>query len=61
MLESGHSEFREYKQRMSVKQWKEILLANKDSIIFRGIVRPLKAKSLGYGVVEVSKDFSDRN
>lgn len=43
-----------YTQRMTSKEWKEILLEEKDSIIIAGNLRQLVAKSLGSGVVEIS-------
>ncbi|MCK4815454.1 hypothetical protein KA005_06775 [bacterium] len=41
-------------QRLTCKEWKEVLLEYKDRIIVKGRVRQLVAKNLGYGVVEVS-------
>lgn len=54
-LDGGHSVSEDYKQRVPVKMWRQILLENRDTIIFNGTVRQLVAKNLGYGVVEVSK------
>lgn len=51
----GHWIFEDYRQRMTTKQWKELLLAEEDMIIFKGRLRHLVAKSLGCGVVEIYK------
>jgi len=55
ILDNQHWEFRDYKQRITTKQWKELLLDDNDSVIFRGQVTKLKGKNLGYGVVEITK------
>lgn len=44
---------RGFKERMTTKQWKDILLKEEDKVIVRGVLRQVKAKNLGYGVVEV--------
>lgn len=54
-LSESHYVIEDFKQRMSVKDWKEVLLNDMDTIIFRGEIRQLGAKNLGYGVVEVYK------
>ena len=56
MLSSNHWKVENYKERMTTKEWKQILLNNQDSIIFHGNFYRLKAKSLGHGVVEVYKE-----
>lgn len=43
-----------YTQRMTSKEWKDILLEEKDTIIIAGELRQIVAKSLGSGVVEIS-------
>ncbi len=58
MLNDNHWRVPDYRQRITTKEWKKILLHDSDQIIFRGNPVPLKAKNLGYGVVEVSKDLS---
>lgn len=45
-----------YKQRMTTREWKSLLLEYDDSVIFHGRLRKLKARSLGAGVVEVFKE-----
>lgn len=50
----------EFKQRMTTKQWKKLLLEGEDKLIFRGKVTQLVAKKLGYGVVEVSKNLEEK-
>jgi hypothetical protein len=47
-----------YRQRMTTKEWKDILLREEDKLIFHGTLVPLRAKRLGFGVVEVSKVLS---
>jgi hypothetical protein len=43
---------------MSYEDWREILLAGGDQIIYKGQMVPLVATDLGYGVVEVAKQLS---
>jgi hypothetical protein len=40
---------------MTAKEWRQVLLNGQDSIIFAGTPTRLIARSLGFGVVEVSK------
>ena len=54
-LDDGLWATEDYRQRMTAKQWRQILLDGNDKVIFRGVVRCLIAKNLGYGVVEVFK------
>lgn len=51
----NHYKMENYTERMTTAQWKAILLAYRDSVVFKGCVRRLVAKRLGAGVVEVSK------
>ena len=51
----GHWEAEDYKQRVTTKEWREILLDGDDRMIFHGRVRQLVGKKLGAGVVEISK------
>jgi hypothetical protein len=55
-LNENHWKSEYYKQRLSVKDWKMVLLHNDDNLIFEGRNRKLIAKKLGFGVVEVSKE-----
>ena len=55
LLSQNHWVMESFVERMTAKQWKEILLTERDSIIFKGNMRRLKARRLGYGVVEVYK------
>jgi hypothetical protein len=55
ILHENHWVKESFTQRITAKNWKLLLLNNDDNIIFEGLVRCLKAKRLGYGVVEVSK------
>ena len=58
ILSDNHWRIPDFRQRITTKQWKQLLLDENDRIIFKGHIRPLKAKSLGAGVVEITKDFS---
>ena len=55
ILTDGHWNSEVYAQRMTTRCWKLLLLNNDDQITYKGHVRRLIAKKLGYGVVEVSK------
>jgi hypothetical protein len=55
ILDERHWKFSDFKQRIQTKDWKYLLLNNDDNIIFRGNFCHLKAKNLGYGIVEVQK------
>lgn len=45
-----------FRQRMTMKDWKILLLNHDDSVIFKGKLRKLKVKHLGVGVVEIFKE-----
>lgn len=53
---NAHWRFENYRQRMTIKQWRELLLNEDDKLIFCGHLRQLRAKNLGVGVVEVYKE-----
>jgi len=53
--EQAHWEMENFKQRITRKEWKAILLNGDDTLIFQGNIRQLKAKNLGVGVIEISK------
>jgi hypothetical protein len=53
--DQAHWLYENYVQRMTTKEWKQVLLNEDDTIIFKGRLWRLKARSLGYGVVEVRK------
>lgn len=57
VLSQNHWTLASYRERMTTKQWREVLLQGNDTIIFRGNVCKLKAENLGAGVVEVYKDM----
>jgi hypothetical protein len=61
MLSNNHWVLEEFSQRMTTKEWKQILLDEQDKIIFKGYMRRLVAKRLGAGVVEVSKKKPDKD
>jgi len=54
-LSNNHWTIESYTQRMTVKDWKKILLDDRDHPIVAGRLRQLEAKRLGVGVVEVYK------
>ena len=56
LKDNAHWKSETFRQRMTAKDWRTILLEGDDSIIFEGKTRRLKAKSLGVGVVEVYKE-----
>jgi hypothetical protein len=56
VLDAQHWKFENYKQRISSKQWRELLLHDDDKIIFKGRVTRLVGKNLGCGVYEVEKE-----
>ena len=58
ILDERHWKFADYRQRITSKQWKALLLNYDDNVIFRGCVTQLIGKSLGSGVVEISKKLS---
>lgn len=60
MRDDRHWQKENYKQRMTVGEWKHILIAGDDKIIFHGKLRQLKAKRLNYGMVEVYKEVKDK-
>ena len=46
----------DFRERMTAKQWSKMLLERQDTVSFEGKVRRLKAKKLGFGVVEIYKE-----
>jgi hypothetical protein len=55
IIDKWHFSQEDFKERMTTAQWRAILLSHRDRILVKGIFRQLQAKSLGFGVVEVSK------
>ena len=55
-LDDRHWRLDYFRQRMTVNEWKKLLLNGQDRIIFNGYMRLLKAKNIGHGVVEVYKE-----
>ena len=60
-LSPNHWTLRDFRERFTTKQWRQILLQGDDTIIFRGSICKLQAINLGAGVVEVSKEAADAN
>ena len=57
MISKGHWSFEGFTETMTTKQWREFLLKHGDNkIIVNGRLRTLRAKSLGAGVYQVSKE-----
>jgi len=56
ILSQGHWDYENFTQRLTTKQWRILLLNKKDTLIFNGRLRQLKAKNLGAGVYEISKE-----
>ena len=54
-LDDAHWKFEGHKQRMTTKQWRDVLLSEQDKLITNGRLRQLIGKNLGAGVYEVSK------
>lgn len=54
-LSENHRTLENYKQHMTTKDWKLILLSGRDSLMINGHIRILKARNLGAGVVEIYK------
>ena len=59
ILDDQHWTFGDYRQRMTTKKWRELLLNDDDMVIFQGKVTRLIGKSLGSGVMEVWKDINN--
>ena len=55
MLDNAHWQFEGHTQRVTTKQWKAILLEERDQLIFHGRLRQLKARNMGAGVYEIYK------
>ncbi len=51
----NHWTLEHYTQRITSKEWKELLLNGDDTLIFRGRLRKLQYENLGSGVFEISK------
>lgn len=49
---------KDYKQRITLKQWQDILLKEQDIVFMDGKPVQLIGKNLGCGIVEVSKRTS---
>ena len=55
ILDDQHWTYANYRQRILSKDWRKILLNDDDTVIFQGRVMRLVGRSMGSGVVEVSK------
>ena len=56
LIDSNHWKIEDFKQRITTKEWRTILLEGKDTIIFRGHMRKLIGKRIFPGVVEIYKE-----
>jgi hypothetical protein len=61
LLDNKHWSDKNHVQRMSVEDWKTVLLNNQDTMIFRGNIVKLVAYGIGYGVVEIRKELPNEN
>lgn len=59
LISENHWRLATFSQRMTTADWRKVLLAEADKIIYRGSVVRLVAKSIGHGVVEVTKEEED--
>ena len=57
ILNDLHFKQLDYKQRVTTKEWKNILLNNQDKIIYKGTVVNLIGKNIGAGVYEIFKNI----
>jgi hypothetical protein len=57
----GHWKHEDYVQRTTSRAWKSILLAGEDTVITGGRLRKLRARKLGYGIVEIYKERLAQN
>ena len=55
LISEMHYAYDNFTERMTIQQWRKVLLAEQDKFIYNGHMRELKAKHLGAGVVEISK------
>ena len=53
---NNHWSLEYFKERMTRKAWKEILLSGNDRIFVKGRMRQLKASHIGAGIYEVTKE-----
>jgi len=56
LLNDNHWRIENYRQRITIKQWRKLLLNDDDQIIFHGHLRKLIGKNLGVGVIEIFKE-----
>ena len=54
-LDNNHWISEDYKERVTTKEWKEMLLNDTDHIIFQGNMRQIVGKKIFAGVMEISK------
>ncbi len=55
-ISTNHWVLDPYTETMTRENWRAYLKNNESTIIFRGLLRQLRAKSIGGGMVVVSKD-----
>jgi len=56
-LDIRHWQIEGFKQRMTTKEWRKVLLDGDDKIICKGRLRQLAVSNLGgFGAVEISKE-----
>ena len=55
VLSDNHWLVEDYRQRITVKEWRQILRDDDDRFIAKGRLRELASKNLGSGIIEVYK------
>ena len=60
VLSDGHYKLPFFRQRITIEQWKKVLLNEQDTIFYNGKVTQLVADDMGYGVVEVYKGIHEK-
>ena len=56
VLDNRHWTIGDFKERMTTKEWKELLINFQDKIIYKGKITKIIPKDLGAGVIEISKE-----
>ncbi len=57
ILDDQHWTHDSYRQRITTKRWRKLLLNDDDTIIYRGRVTRFKHKTIFPGVVEIWKEM----
>ena len=57
--DNRHWQTEDYKQRMTINDWRGLVLAGMDHVVYKGNVYKLVAKIIAPNVVEVYKDLNN--